>query len=78
MTPNCVKPTKKYRQYKRRIEFAHHGQRRSGGITAGLSGLLGEPIKSASAVRKHAVVIGTPANSPLIAALNIQALASIG
>ena len=42
-------------------------------LQRGLSGLLGEPIKSASAVRKHAVVIGTPANSPLIAALNIQA-----
>lgn len=42
-------------------------------LQRGLSGLLGEPIKSSSAVRKNAVVLGTPANSPLIAALNIQA-----
>lgn len=41
-------------------------------LQRGLSGLLGAPINSASSLNQNALLIGTPANSPSIAALNLQ------
>lgn len=41
-------------------------------LQRGLSGLLGAPINSARSLSQNALMIGTPANSPSIAALNLQ------
>lgn len=41
-------------------------------LQRGLSGLLGAPINSAHSLSQNALLIGTPANSPSIAALNLQ------
>ena len=41
-------------------------------LQRGLSGLLAKPIAEASSVLNKGVVIGTPANSPLIAAMGLK------
>jgi alpha-glucuronidase len=49
-------------------------------LQRGLSGLLGKPVAMGEGkLAKYAVVIGTPANSPLIASLNLtERLAALG
>ncbi len=48
-------------------------------LQRGLSGLLGKPVASTKKLSSNALVIGTPANSPLIASLNLSArLAAVG
>lgn len=41
-------------------------------LQRGLSGLLARPVAVSGKLSRHALVIGTPANSPLIASLNLS------
>jgi alpha-glucuronidase len=43
-------------------------------LTRGLSGLLGKPVATANTVQDGAVVLGTPATSPLVKSLNLSKL----